>query len=219
MKTNKKIAILGLVLLVLAGIVVVIFKGFNVSLMFRQHESIDVVIGTSFEIKDVKEICNKVFNGKKYVLRTVEVFSDAVNINVESITDEEKQDLVTEFNNKYGLELKVEDLTIKSNSNVRIRDMVIPYIMPSFVSMVLITIYLIIRFRKLNAFKMLGKLYGLLIITIAAIASVVAIVRIPFSSFVVNVTSVICIVELVIVTAYLEKNYNKLAFENTKKLK
>ena len=111
MKTNKKIAILALVLLVLAGMVVVIFKGFNVSLMYRQHESLDIVIGTKFEIKDVKEICNKVFKDKKYVLRTIEVFSDAVNINVESITDEEKQDLVSEFNNKYGLELKVEELS------------------------------------------------------------------------------------------------------------
>lgn len=219
MKTNKKVAILALVLLVLAGIVVVIFKGFNVSLMLRQHESIDVVIGTSFETKDVKEICNKVFKDKKYVLRTIEVFSDAVNINVESITDEEKQGLVSEFNNKYGLELKVEELTVKSNSNVRIRDMVMPYIVPSFVSMVLITIYLIIRFRKLNAFKMLAKLYGLLIVSIAVVASVVAILRIPFSTLVVNLTAVVCIVELVIFTAYLEKNYNKLAFENTKKLK
>ena len=33
MKSSKKVAILALVLLVLAGIVVVIFKGFNVSLM------------------------------------------------------------------------------------------------------------------------------------------------------------------------------------------
>ena len=167
MKTNKKVAILALVLLVLAGIVVVIFKGFNVSLMLRQHESVDIVIGTKFDIKDVKEICKNTFQDKKYVVRTIEVFSDAVNINVESMTDEEKQKLVQGFNEKYNLELDVQELTIKSNSNVRIRDMVNPYLVPCFVSMVVITIYLIIRFRKLNAVKLLGKLYGLLIITLA----------------------------------------------------
>lgn len=219
MKTNKKVAILALVLLVLAGIVVVIFKGFNVSLMLRQHESVDIVIGTKFDIKDVKEICKNTFQDKKYVVRTIEVFSDAVNINVESMTDEEKQKLVQGFNERYNLELDVQELTIKSNSNVRIRDMVNPYLVPCFVSMVVITIYLIIRFRKLNAVKLLGKLYGLLIITLAVIGSVVAIIRIPFSSIIVNFMAVVCIVEIVIYTSYLEKNYSKLAFENAKKLK
>ena len=219
MKSSKKVAILALVLLVLAGIVVVIFKGFNVSLMSRQHESLDIVIGTSFDIKDVKEICKNVFKNKKYVVRVIEVFSDAVNINVESATDEEKQNLVNEFNNKFGLELTLEDITVRSNSNVRIRDMVLPYLVPSFVSMVLITIYLVIRFRKLNAAKLLGKLYGLIIVLLAVVASVVAIVRIPFSSITINLMAVVVIVAIVVYTAYLEKNYNKLAFESSKKLK
>ena len=219
MKLNKKVGLLALVLLVIAGLVVVLLKGFNVSLMSRQHESLDIVLAQSFEMKDMKEICNKVFGNKKYVVRTIEVFSDAVNINVESATDEEKQNLITEINNKYGLNLTTENITVRVNSNVRIRDMVIPYVLPGFVSMVLITIYLIIRFRKLNAFKMLGSVYGFILITLAVIASIVAIARIPFSSLIVNLMAVSCIVELVIANAYLEKNYNKLAFENAKKLK
>ena len=219
MKLNKKVGLLALVLLVIAGLVVVLLKGFNVSLMSRQHESLDIVLGQSFEMKDMKEICNKVFGNKKYVVRTIEVFSDAVNINVESATDEEKQNLITEINNKYGLNLTTENITVRVNSNVRIRDMVIPYVLPGFVSMVLITIYLIIRFRKLNAFKMLGSVYGFILITLAVIASIVAIARIPFSSLIVNLMAVSCIVELVIANAYLEKNYNKFAFENAKKLK
>lgn len=219
MKSSKKVALLALVLLVLAGVIVVIFRGFNVSLMSRQHESIDIVIGTKFDIKDVKDICKNVFNNKKYVVRVIEVFSDAVNINVESATDEEKQNLVNEFNNKYGLELTTDDITVKVNSNVRIRDMINPYLTPCFVSMVLITIYLIIRFRKINTLKLVGKLYGVIVVSLAVVASIVAITRIPFSSVVVNLMAVLSIVEIVIYTAYLEKNYNKLAFENSKKLK
>ena len=179
MKINKKIGLLALILLVIAGMVVVVLRGFNVSLMSRQHESLDIVLGKTFDVKDVRDICDKVFPDKKYIVR------------VESATDEEKQNLINELNTKYGLELKVEDITVRVSSNVRIRDMIIPYIVPVMVSMVLITVYFIIRFRKMNALKLLGNFYGLILISIAVFASVVAIVR----------------------------NYNKFAFENTKKLK
>ena len=141
MKINKKIGLLALILLVIAGMVVVVLRGFNVSLMSRQHESLDIVLGKTFDVKDVRDICDKVFPDKKYVVRVIEVFKDAVEVNVESATDEEKQNLINELNTKYGLELKVEDITVRVSSNVRIRDMIIPYIVPVMVSMVLITVY------------------------------------------------------------------------------
>ena len=50
-------------------------------------------------------------------------------------------------------------------------------------------------------------------------ASVVAIVRIPFSSIIVYLMAVITVIEIELVNAYLERNYNKFAFENTKNLK
>ena len=219
MKINKKIGLLALILLVIAGMVVVILRGFNVSLMSRQHESLDIVLGKTFDVKDVRDICDKVFPDKKYIVRVIEVFKDAVEVNVESATDEEKQNLINELNTRYGLELKVEDITVRVSSNVRIRDMIIPYIVPVMVSMVLITVYFIIRFRKMNALKLLGNFYGLILISIAVFASVVAIVRIPFSSIIVYLMAVITVIEIVLVNAYLERNYNKFAFENTKNLK
>ena len=219
MKINKKIGLLALILLVIAGLVVVILRGFNVSLMSRQHESLDIVLGKTFDVRDVRDICDKVFPDKKYVVRVIEVFKDAVEVNVESATDEEKQNLINELNTKYELALTVEDITVRVSSNVRIRDMIIPYIIPVMVSMVLITVYFILRFRKINALKLLCNLYVLILISLAVFASVVAIARIPFSSIIVYLMAVITIIEIVLVNAYLEKNYNKFAFENAKKLK
>ena len=40
MKNSKKIIILGIILLIIAGVIVVSLKGFNVSLMIGRHESI-----------------------------------------------------------------------------------------------------------------------------------------------------------------------------------
>lgn len=219
MKINKKIGLLALILLVIAGLVVVILRGFNVSLMARQHESLDIVLGKTFDVRDVRDICDKVFPDKKYVVRVIEVFKDAFEVNIESATDEEKQNLINELNTKYELALTVEDITVRVSSNVRIRDMIIPYIIPVMVSMVLITVYFILRFRKMNALKLLGNFYGLILIPLAVFASVVAIARIPFSSIIVYLMAVITIIEIVLVNAYFEKNYNKFAFENAKKLK
>ena len=46
---NKKVVILGLSLLILAGIVVVLFRGFNVNFLLEQHEVIEFVIGKDFK--------------------------------------------------------------------------------------------------------------------------------------------------------------------------
>ena len=42
---NKKVLILGLVLLIIAGIIVVLLKGFNVDLMLEQHTEITYNLG------------------------------------------------------------------------------------------------------------------------------------------------------------------------------
>ena len=99
---NKKIILLGLILLIVAGIIVVALKVFNVSLILQQHESVNIFICKEVNLKDIKSICNEVFGNKRVVLRNVELFDDSVNINVESITNEEKEVLVSKINEKYG---------------------------------------------------------------------------------------------------------------------
>lgn len=202
---NKKIILLGLILLIIAGIVVVALKGFNVSLILQQHESVNLVIGKEIDLKDIKSICNEVFGNKKVVLRNVELFNDSVNINVESITNEEKEGLVNKINEKYGTEITVEGLTVNSNSNVRIRDLIKPYFKPVILSIVLIIVYLIIRFRKENVLSVLGNIAGIIVLTEAALASIIAIVRIPLSPIMINLMTVVAIIELLV---YINKKEN-----------
>jgi len=202
---NKKIILLGLILLIIAGIVVVALKGFNVSLILQQHESVNLVIGKEIDLKDIKSICNEVFGNKKVVLRNVELFNDSVNINVESITNEEKEGLVNKINEKYGTEITVEGLTVNSNSNVRIRDLIKPYFKPVILSIVLIIVYLIIRFRKENTLNVLGTIAGIIVLTEAALASIIAIVRIPLSPIMINLMTVVAIIELLV---YINKKEN-----------
>ena len=120
LSSSQKIAILGMSLLVLAGIIVVALKGMNVDLMFAQHKSINIVIGTEFDIRDVQSICNEVFKNKKTVVRKIGTFGDSANINVVSITDEEKLNLVENVNERFNLTLDASQINISSNPNIRI---------------------------------------------------------------------------------------------------
>lgn len=195
---NKKIVLLGLILLIIAGIIVVALKGFNVSLMLEQHESLNIMVGKEIDINEIKNMCNEVFKDKKVVVRSIDLFNDSVNISVQAITDEEKSELINKINEKYGTELVADNLNVNTIANVRIRDLVRPYVKPIVISVVVIIAYLIILFRKMSAFKLLGKIALIILLTEATLASIIAIVRIPMSPVIVNLMTVVAVFELLV---------------------
>ena len=118
---KKKIGLLAIVLIILAGMVIVGLKGFNVSLMYRSHETINFVAGKEMVVSDVEDLAKEILKDKKFDVRGIEEFEDAVSISTENFTVEEKENLVNKINEKYGLENKVEDVKIQTVSNVRLR--------------------------------------------------------------------------------------------------
>ena len=203
---NKKILVLGLSLLILAGIVVVLFRGFNVNFMLEQHEVIEFVIGKNFEMKDVSDICDQVFGNKKVVLKTIEVFDDAVSINVESITNEEKENLVSKLNEKFGTTKAVDQIEVETVANVRIRDWVKPYVKPIFISSLIILAYIAFKFRDENIIKVLGEIIGIVVLTLATILSALAIFRVPVSPIYIMFLIIIAMLEVII---YIDKHEMK----------
>lgn len=193
---SKKIILLGIILLIVAGIVVVALKGVKVSLILQQHEEINIYIGKPTDIKDMKNICKEVFKDKRFVVRDLDIFTDAYSINVESVINEEKDELISKVNEKFGVNITTEDISEKTVSNIRVRDIVKPYIKPVLISAVLMAVYVVIRFRKENAFKLLGKIIGIIVLTEAVIFSVVAVLRIPLSAEMINLMATIAVIEL-----------------------
>lgn len=202
---SKKIILLGIILLIIAGIVVVALKGVKVSLIMQQHEEINIYIGKATNYKDVKSICKDVFGNKRFDLRDLDVFTDAYSINVESITNEEKDALMNKLNEKYGVEISLTDISEKNVANIRVRDVVKPYIKPIIISTILIAGYIVIKFRKENAWKLLGKIAGIIILTEAVIFSIIAVIRIPLSSTIINLMLVIALLESCMYIEKLEK--------------
>ena len=203
---SKKIILLGIILLIIAGIVVVALKGVKVSLILQQHEELNIYIGKPTDIKDMKDICKEVFKDKNFVVRDLDVFNDAYSINVESVINEEKDELINKVNEKFGVNITIDDISEKNVSNIRIRDIVKPYIKSVLISTVLIAVYLVIRFRKENAAKLLGKIAGIILLTEAMIFSIIAVIRIPLSAIMINFMAVISLIELCL---YINKLENR----------
>ena len=201
---NKKIILLGMILLIIAGIVVVALKGVKVSLTLQQHEAINIYVGKNIEIKEIKNICKEVLEKKDFTLRRIDVFNDAVTLNVESITNEEKDAIISKISEKYGIEMNENNISDRTISNVRVRDMIGVYVKPVIISTILIFVYMVIRFRKESAAKLLGKIVGIIILTEALIASFVAVCRIPLSPTLINVMAVIAVLEIIIYINRLE---------------
>lgn len=207
---TKKILLLGLILIIIAGIVVVTLKGVNVSLLYEQHETVNLVIGKEVNINDIKNICKEVFNDKEVIVRKVELFDDAVNLNVESMTDEERQNLVDKVNEKYETQFTVDSINVKVIPKVRIRDTVRPYIIPLVIATIAIVAYMVIRFRKIKITKLLGKIVAIILLTEATVTSIVTIARIPVTPVLINVMFAVAILELVLYVDCTERNYKSL---------
>ena len=206
MNGMKKILLLGTILLIIAGLVVVALKGFNVSLFYKQHEEININVGKEINYTDINSICKEVFNNKKFEIRMMEIFNDSVNIRVENtITDDEKASLVSKINEKYGTEIDSVALTVNKNFNIRIRDLIRPYIKPVIASAIMIICYLYLRFRKYNPIEFFRVSFVDIGLTELCLASIIAITRIAVSPLIVNILVIVGVVELLLLINKKEK--------------
>lgn len=195
-KNSGKIVILGIILLIVAGIIVVALKGFNVSLMFGKHETINIKLDVEADVNKVKEICKETFGKKAFVVKGLEVFRDSVQINVTSITDEEKNMLIDKLNEGFGIQKTVENLNIKSVSNKRIRDVVKPYIVPMIIAYVIVFVYMFIRFARIDAVKQIGNAIWKMFLLQAILVSTIAVLRIAVNNLLISILILIAVAHL-----------------------
>ena len=178
----KKIAQIILICLVLAGIIVIATLGFNVGVRYGENTQININIGKEFDSKDIRNIAKEVFGNQSVIVEYVEIYKDVVQITVKDATDEQIEELNNKINEKYELSNDLsnpDDVLVARNANTRLRDLVMPYILPISISAAIIVIYELIRFRKLGVWKVL---YGAILAIIAPQAvlfSIYAITRIP----------------------------------------
>ena len=175
---SKKSKIISIILIIIFIIAIVLtgIRGLNVDLNYSEGVSILFNLNRQFNAKDIESLAREIWPDGQIIVQKVEVYDETALIKVSSVNDENLQSLVDKVNEKYGLELQLSDISVQYNSNVQIRDIVRPYIVPMLITTALIVLYYSIRFRGVK------EILDLLIKIIFAegiLYSIYAITRLP----------------------------------------
>lgn len=175
---SKKSKIISIILIIIFIIAIVLtgIRGLNVDLNYSEGVSILFNLNQQFNTKDVESIAREVWPDGQIIVQKVEVYDETALIKVSSVNDEQITNLVNKINEKYGLELAQSDISVQYNSNVQIRDIVRPYIVPMIITTALIVVYYSIRFRGV---KEILDLLIKLIFAEGILYSIYAIARLP----------------------------------------
>lgn len=214
---NKTIIGIIFALIIAIGIVITCIWGLNFDLIYSNHKQIDIYIGQEFENQDIYEIVKETVGNKRIMVQKVELYEDMVSISLKDITDEQLAKLNTKINEKYGIENKIEDITIVSIPNVRGRDLVKPYILPTIISLAIIIVYILIYnaiTKKENTIKGVAKAVGTIIGVQLLYLALLAITRLPVNRLTIPVAIVLYVVTTITILAKLQKEYIKV--EKTK---
>ena len=203
-KKSKIIAII-IAIIIIAGIAVTATMGLNYDLRYQSAQKIELYIEKDFNNSDIKNIVNEVMPNTPVIIQKVEVFEDTVSITAKEITDEQKQNIISKVNEKYGINISADSTEIESISNTRGRDLVKPYIFGFIMSILIILIYFAVRYMDLGVMKTLGQTILALVLTQAILLSIIAIARIPVGRLTMPIVVAVYILTLIGLTTKFEK--------------
>lgn len=203
---STKIIIVLIAIILIAGIVMTFTKGLKFNLNYANSKKIEINIGKEFEEKDIKEITNEVFEKQPVLIQAIEVYKDAVSITTTDITEEQKNNLITKINEKYDKEISADDVTIEENANIRGRDIIKPYIIPSAITTVIVLAYLAIRYYKINSLKVTAKSFITIVVAQLLLLSIIAITRMPIGLWTMPTVLAIFIISIYMITTKFDKD-------------
>ena len=182
--TNKKLYMLISLVIIIVGIIVWKINGFNLELQYSNRKQIQLTNASGVNISEIDEIAGEVLNDTRFFVQSVETFGNSVSVVADEITEEQRNQMVEKFNEKYheNDEDKIEnnDVEIISIKFTRVKDIIKPVIVPGIIILIVLTIYFAIRFNKLGLEKVLPETLLTPIIAEFVLYSVIAITRIPF---------------------------------------
>lgn len=211
----KKIVYGVLACIVIIGAIILFTLGLNVDMIYSKNVEIDVYIGKTVEINEIKEIAKEIFPNEKIMVQKIELFDDMISITMKDKTDEELKEKVerlnTKINEKYGTENKVEnDITIIHNPKIKLFSILKPYLLPVAISMIIILVFVGIRYKKLGMTKIIASYVGYTIMIEAVYLSILAITRFPINRLVIPTGLVIYIVTVTSLSFINERKLNQL---------
>ena len=208
----KKIIYAILICIIIAGIVVIASVGLKADIIYSKNVELDVYVGKTFERKDIENIVNEVFPNERVIINEIEMFGDMFSVTLADTRTEDElnskvEELVTKVNEKYETELETSDIEIRHNPKAKLSSIILPYAVTIGISMLLILVYVGIRYRKLGVVRtILTYIVSILAVEMIYL-SILAIVRYPINRIVIPIGLVLLVTVVTI-----------LGFVNEKKL-
>ncbi len=220
----KKIIYAILICIIIAGIVIIATVGLNADIIYSKNVELEVYIDKGFEKKDIEEIAKQVFPNEKLIVQEVGYFQDIVGITLEDTrTDEELntkiEELNTKINEKYEIENAAEDITVTHNPKVKLSSLIMPYAVTLGISMVIILVYVCIRYKKLGIIKTLVTYVLSIGASEMLLLSIIAITRFPINRIVIPIGLLLLVVVITILGFINEKKLLGIAEKESKKKK
>lgn len=201
----KKIIQIVLMCLIIAGVIIVATIGFNVGTKYSETTQISIKIGKEFDLKDIKAITNEVFEKQNTQIQYVELYKDMVQITVKEASEEQIKTLNDKINEKYEISNELSNVLVTRQSNVRLRDIVKPYIEPVAIVSAITIVYVMIAFRKLGIWQVLYNTLMNMVAPQAIFAGFYAVTRIPVNRLTVVIAILIYIASIMLNIVYLNK--------------
>lgn len=201
----KKIISILLMCLIIAGVIVVATIGFNVGTKYSETTQISIKIGKEFEINDIQKIANEVFDKQNVLVQYVELYKDMVQITVKDASEEQIKNLNEKVNEKYEISNEISDILVTEQSNVRLRDIAKPYIIPVVTVSIITVLYVMVAFRKLGIGQVLYNTLMNMVSTQVILAGIYAVVRIPINRLTMVIAMVLYIASIALNIVYLNK--------------
>lgn len=219
---KKKIVYAILAFIIVIGTIITLTIGLKADIIYSKNVEIDIYIGKTVEIKDIKNLVNEVFPNERIIVQEIELFKDMVSITIPEKSDEELKEktelLNTKINEKYGTENTVEDnISITHNPKIKLSNILKPYIAPVAISAVIILVYVAVRYKKLGIFRTIAN-YALYTLAVEAVfLNMIAITRFPINRFVIPIGLVLYVTTITVLSFINEKRLSKTIQEEKKK--
>lgn len=213
---SKKILIAMIVIILIVGATVLLTKGLAFDLIYANSKKVEINLGKQFEKKDIRIITDEVFGKQPVQIQEIEVYKDAISIMTTEITNEQKTQLITKINEKYGTEISADDITIEEYSHIRGRNFIKPYITPFVIATVIILIYLAIRYYKLNSLKVLIQTIGIIILSQLVLLGIMVITRMPIGTFTIPTILFVYMLSTYVCITKFESDLQKLVVNKNK---
>ena len=207
MKQKSTIIITAIIAIILiVGAIMLSTKGLEFELKYKDAKKVELNIQKEFNTEDIKQITDEIFENQPVRIQAIEVYKDAISITTTEITEEQKTNLVTKINEKYGTELNAEEITIESIPHTRGRDIIKPYIQPFAIVTAIILVYFMIRYYKQNPLKVLIQSIGIIGLAQILLLGIMVIARIPVSIATIPLVLLVYMISTYICTSRFEKN-------------